>query len=45
MASIRKEIEITALPDDVWAAVRDIGALHTRSTLSGSEICQSDQSS
>ena len=30
MASICKEIEITALPDDVWAAVRDIGALHTR---------------
>ena len=30
MALIRKEIETTALPDDVWAAIRDIGALHTR---------------
>ena len=30
MASIRKEIETTALPDDVWAAIRDVGALHTR---------------
>ena len=27
---IYKEIETTALPDDVWAAIRDIGALHTR---------------
>jgi carbon monoxide dehydrogenase subunit G len=30
MASIRKEIETRASPDDVWAAIRDIGALHTR---------------
>ena len=30
MASIRKEIETRARPEDVWAAVRDIGALHTR---------------
>jgi Polyketide cyclase / dehydrase and lipid transport len=30
MASIRKEIETDARPKDVWAAVRDIGALHTR---------------
>ena len=30
MASIRKEIETRARPDDVWAAIRDIGALHTR---------------
>jgi carbon monoxide dehydrogenase subunit G len=30
MASIRKEILTTARPDDVWAAIRDIGALHTR---------------
>lgn len=30
MASIRKEIETTARPEDVWAAIRDIGALHTK---------------
>jgi hypothetical protein len=30
MASIRKEIVTTASPDQVWAAIRDIGALHTR---------------
>lgn len=30
MASVRKEIVTTAHPDDVWAALRDIGALHTR---------------
>jgi carbon monoxide dehydrogenase subunit G len=30
MASIRKEIVIDARPDDVWDALRDVGALHTR---------------
>ena len=30
MASIRQEIETKARPDDVWAAIADIGALHTR---------------
>ena len=30
MASIRKEILLDARPEEVWAAVRDIGALHTR---------------
>ncbi len=30
MASIRKEILTRARPEDVWAALRDIGALHTR---------------
>jgi uncharacterized protein YndB with AHSA1/START domain len=30
MASIRKEIMIDASPEDVWAAVRDWGALHER---------------
>ena len=30
MATIRKEITTTAKPDQVWAAIRDIGALHTR---------------
>ena len=30
MASIRKEIETSASPEQVWAALRDVGALHTR---------------
>jgi carbon monoxide dehydrogenase subunit G len=30
MASIRKEITTLACPADVWDAIRDIGALHTR---------------
>src|SRR5882724_2255473 len=30
MASIPKEIPLDAGAEDVWAAVRDIGALHTR---------------
>jgi Polyketide cyclase / dehydrase and lipid transport len=30
MASIHKEIPIDAHPDDVWAALRDFGAVHTR---------------
>jgi hypothetical protein len=30
MASIRKEITTSASPAAVWAALRDIGALHTR---------------
>lgn len=30
MASIRKEILIDARPDDVWDAIRDVGAIHTR---------------
>ncbi|KAB2915823.1 MAG: SRPBCC family protein [Hyphomicrobiaceae bacterium] len=30
MASIRKEILIAARPEDVWAVVRDVGAVHTR---------------
>lgn len=30
MGSIRKEIALAARPDDVWDAVRDVGALHTR---------------
>ena len=30
MASIRKEITTKANADQVWAALRDIGALHTR---------------
>src|SRR6266576_1328451 len=30
MASIHKEIPIDAHPNDVWAAVRDFGAVHQR---------------
>jgi carbon monoxide dehydrogenase subunit G len=30
MASIRKEIAIEARAEDVWAAVRDVGAVHQR---------------
>jgi hypothetical protein len=30
MASIRKEIIVNAPADHVWAALRDIGAVHTR---------------
>jgi hypothetical protein len=30
MASIHKEIVIDALPEDVWSAVRDFGAVHER---------------
>ena len=30
MASIHKEFIIDASPDDVWDALRDFGALHTR---------------
>lgn len=30
MASIRREIQTAARPEDAWAALRDVGALHTR---------------
>ena len=30
MASIQREISITAPPDRVWDALRDVGAIHTR---------------
>jgi carbon monoxide dehydrogenase subunit G len=30
MASLREEILTTARPDQVWDAIRDVGALHTR---------------
>jgi len=30
MASIRKEVVINAKPETAWAALRDVGALHTR---------------
>ena len=30
MASIHKEIRIDARPEDVWDAIRDVGAIHRR---------------
>jgi len=30
MASIRKDILVNARPDDVWSAIRDVGAVHER---------------
>jgi hypothetical protein len=30
MATIRKEILVEVLPEQVWSAIRDVGALHTR---------------
>ena len=30
MASIRKEMLVEASPEIVWAAIRDVGAVHTR---------------
>ena len=30
MATIRSELQTRALASDVWSAIRDIGALHTR---------------
>jgi hypothetical protein len=30
MASIHKDISLDAHPDEVWSAVRDFGAVHTR---------------
>ncbi|MFC4309884.1 SRPBCC family protein [Steroidobacter flavus] len=30
MATIRREVQIQAAPDQVWDALRDVGALHTR---------------
>jgi carbon monoxide dehydrogenase subunit G len=30
MASICKQVELAAPPEDVWAALRDWGALHER---------------
>jgi hypothetical protein len=30
MASIRRSVSIARTPDDVWDALRDVGALHTR---------------
>jgi carbon monoxide dehydrogenase subunit G len=30
VASIRREVEVNASPEKIWAAVRDVGAVHER---------------
>ena len=42
MASIRKEISITRPPDEVWDAVRDVGALHSRLVVGFVTDCRLD---
>ena len=42
MASIRKEVLIDVAPDEVWAAVRDIGAVHTRLAVGFVTDCRLD---
>jgi hypothetical protein len=38
MASVRKQIEIDARPEEVWDAVRDFGALHERLVQRGRAV-------
>ena len=42
MATIRKEVLIDVPPDEVWAAVRDIGAVHTRLAVGFVTDCRLD---
>ena len=42
MASIYKDISLAARPDDVWAAVRDYGAVHQRVAPGFVTDCQLD---
>jgi carbon monoxide dehydrogenase subunit G len=42
MASIRKEVVIDVPPDEVWAAVRDVGAVHTRLAAGFVTDCRMD---
>jgi carbon monoxide dehydrogenase subunit G len=42
MASVRKEILIGVRPDDVWAAIRDYGAVHHRLVPGFLTNCQID---
>jgi hypothetical protein len=42
MASIRKETIIDVAPDEVWDAVRDIGAVHTRLAVGFVTDCRLD---
>lgn len=42
MASIRKEVSIDVSAEQLWAAVRDVGALHTRLVVGFVTDCQLD---
>ena len=42
MASIHKEVSIEASPEQVWAALSDIGALHTRLAVGFVTDCRLD---
>ena len=42
MASIHKDIPVDAHPDDVWDAVRDFGAVHTRLAPGFAADCRLD---
>jgi carbon monoxide dehydrogenase subunit G len=42
MASIRREISIDVSPDEVWSALRDVGALHTRLVVGFVTDCHMD---
>ena len=42
MASIRKEVLVDVPPEEVWAAVRDIGAVHTRLAVGFVTDCRLD---
>jgi hypothetical protein len=42
MASVHKDIPLDARPDDVWAAVRDYGAVHQRVAPSFVTDCKLD---
>ena len=42
MASIRKEMTIDVPPEQLWAAMRDVGALHTRLVAGFVTDCRMD---
>ena len=42
MASIRKEVTIDVPPEQLWAAMRDVGALHTRLVAGFVTDCRMD---
>ena len=42
MASIRREIVLAVAPETLWAAVRDVGALHTRLVAGFVTACRMD---
>ena len=42
MASIRREVVLAVAPETLWAAVRDVGALHTRLVAGFVTACRMD---